>query len=501
LKLFLFLILHLEGVNGTNNILIPILNGIYDGETFTPFYIDCTGVSGVGNNITKKELKKRSDIMLLDSLKSLLIPMYNDYHIYLHNFSYFDGIFLLRIICKLSNNIKFIIRDNRLIQITVYFEIDGDENKYQIHFNDSLLLLPGSLDKLAKQFKVGNKLSFDLTENNLNMNTINNKQIKNELMEYNKNDCIILYNILDKFAEEIFDLFSLNISKYPTIASLSFAIFRSNFMECKNIPITDRNTYDILKPCYQGGHVDVYKPYGENIYRYDVNSLYPSIMESCDMPVRAPTYFEGNVNISNLFGFLYVEVNAPDIFVPVLGLRKYGKSIYPSGKWSGWYFSEEIKYAMTLGYTFKISKGFLFNKANVFSPFVNTLYSERLKYDKSDPKNMIYKFILNSLYGKFGMSPYIENYSLYDIKDSDTKYIKAVDVIPLDNKELISQIEVRNNEGNNLNISLPIAAAITVYARIHINKIKNQFKDNLFLILIKMNIIKVSVMIWNLTPK
>jgi len=44
------------------------------------------------------------------------------------------------------------------------------------------------------------------------------------------------------------------------------------------IPITSLEIYDILKPGYTGGHVDVYRPYGENMYCYDVNSLYPSVI-------------------------------------------------------------------------------------------------------------------------------------------------------------------------------------------------------------------------------
>ena len=50
-----------------------------------------------------------------------------------------------------------------------------------------------------------------------------------------------------------------------------------------------------FKKSYTGGAVDVYKPMGENIYRYDVNSLYPYVMKNYSTPVGSPTLFEGDI--------------------------------------------------------------------------------------------------------------------------------------------------------------------------------------------------------------
>lgn len=44
---------------------------------------------------------------------------------------------------------------------------------------------------------------------------------------------VTLYQILQVFSKEIYKLFKKNITKYPTLPSLGFAIYRSNFM--KNI--------------------------------------------------------------------------------------------------------------------------------------------------------------------------------------------------------------------------------------------------------------------------
>jgi hypothetical protein len=55
-------------------------------------------------------------------------------------------------------------------------------------------------------------------------------------------------------------------------------------------------------------------PEGVQLYAYDVNSLYPSIMLDKDMPVGKPVLFEGNIRViePNAFGFFYCEIIAPD---------------------------------------------------------------------------------------------------------------------------------------------------------------------------------------------
>ena len=60
---------------------------------------------------------------------------------------------------------------------------------------------------------------------------INNWSLKNETLKYCINDCISLYEVLIKFNQFIFNKFKLNIHNYPTLPSLTFGIFRSNFLE------------------------------------------------------------------------------------------------------------------------------------------------------------------------------------------------------------------------------------------------------------------------------
>jgi hypothetical protein len=95
--------------------------------------------------------------MIKTALKSIMIPEYTNHIVLLHNFSYFDGIFLFKHLAEISSKLEIIQRENRLIDTKVYY---GKKN--YISFRDSFLLLPVSLDNLAKSFKVENKGMFPL---------------------------------------------------------------------------------------------------------------------------------------------------------------------------------------------------------------------------------------------------------------------------------------------------------------------------------------------------
>jgi hypothetical protein len=125
----------------------------------------------------------------------------------------------------------------------------------------------------------------------------------------------------------IFELFKKNIHKYPTLPSLAYAIFKSNFMDKENIPQLVGKIEKDIKAGYTGGAVDMYIPElktSEILKCYDVNSLYPSQMQSQLMPVGKPVYFEGNIlDVDpDAFGFFYCKIKAPDdILHPILQTR------------------------------------------------------------------------------------------------------------------------------------------------------------------------------------
>jgi len=177
---------------------------------------------------------------------------------------------------------------------------------------------------------------FDFNKLNDAKTTAQLNFIRDELLKYNKQDCLVLYQVMYKFAEEVFNLYSLNLTKYPTLSSLSFAIFRSNFLKDEIIPISNIKDFNYVSESYRGGHVDVYRPFnkkGTKVYCYDINSLYPFVMANKEFPTGVPKYFTGPRDLNDLFGFIKVNVTCPtDMYCPVLLSKVEGKTIAPVGQ-------------------------------------------------------------------------------------------------------------------------------------------------------------------------
>lgn len=110
--------------------------------------------------------------------------------------------------------------------------------------------------------------------------------------------------------------YQIDIEDVMTVSSLSLKIFRKLYLDDNafHIHIPNRDSpYTFIRRGYYGGHVDVYKPYGENLYYYDVNSLYPFIMKSYPMPCGVPKWQNNleHVDLDSLFGFIEAYVVCP----------------------------------------------------------------------------------------------------------------------------------------------------------------------------------------------
>ncbi|RKF79148.1 putative DNA polymerase [Golovinomyces cichoracearum] len=232
--------------------------------------------------------------------------------------SIFDGkikssIFMINTLQKLSvKSLKPNRRNGKLIDVKFFFG-----KNYFIHFRDSYLLLPKSLKKLSLSFGVSKKGDFP------------HKFLDNSNIELNYSGLVpsrdFFYNLSESEYKEYIKLYkdkkylmkkSLRILKYPTLPSLAFAIFRSNFLNNKTkIPIIGGQMYNYFKQGYTGGSCDMFKPYAKKpIYRYDVNSLYPAMMKNHQMPLGNPIYFEGDILkfMNKPLGVFKVKIDSPE---------------------------------------------------------------------------------------------------------------------------------------------------------------------------------------------
>lgn len=496
---------------------IPICMSIYDGEKATSFIFDDPNKWEEG---------------MYKGIKSIMKRKYDYYKVYVHNFSYFDAIFIIDTLSRLGE-VKPIIRDNKIIKLIFIFTIENTQEnnkkntgrKYRIIFYDSFLLLPASLKNLSMSFNIENKKTIFpfnfINQENLNFAYDSDVpgytffpgaytslfteaeykaycllykgktwNLKRELSFYCERDTIALYQVILKFHKEIYLLFNIDISKYPTLPSVTFAIYRSNFIPKEEIPILLSKLHFTLKQAYYGGITDIYRPYGVNIHSYDVNSLYPAAMKKYHMPVGQPKHFIGDISLlkRDPFGFLKVTVTAPiQMKIPILPTKiktdSGWRTIFPVGSWTGWYFSEELKNASKYGYKFEIHEGFLFEKANLFSDFVDKLYNMKVSLDSSDPRYFIAKLLMNALYGRFGMDPIFRETIITSPIESEEimlKYSNVTSVALRSGNVMLTYDKINNEDLGRLNISVGISAAIAAYSRIEMTHFLTKYRDNIY---------------------
>lgn len=351
----------------------------------------------------------------------------------------FDGLLIIKSQLDYGYHFKLVKRETRILKIEII------KDKMSINLLDSLNILPGYQDQLGKEFKINkNKGDFPylfVNENNLNYigltpdkkyfkndpEIISDWNLKNETFKYLKDDIHILYDILNKFGYYIGKTSSIDISKHLTIASLAYkTYFSSYYNEKDDLKVIKKGLESKIRQSYYGGHTEVYKHYGKNLYYYDVNSQYPYAMLK-DMPTGNPIYINSK-NINDYFGFIYAEIEIKNIKNPLLPKRgENNKQIYPkSGKWIGIYFSEELKSVSKYGYKIKPLYGWTFERNNnLFKNYVEKFYNDKLnaKIENNPVKSKVAKLFLNSLYGKFGMNE-VENKCIIDSPDKIKDIIK-----------------------------------------------------------------------------
>src|ERR1700727_704259 len=67
------------------------------------------------------DFNNSKELMINESLKYIMIKEFNRYKVFLHNFSYFDSIFILKYLYEASDKKKFypIIRDSKFIDLKI----------------------------------------------------------------------------------------------------------------------------------------------------------------------------------------------------------------------------------------------------------------------------------------------------------------------------------------------------------------------------------------------
>nr|YP_009543519.1 DNA polymerase type B [Coniothyrium glycines]AYU74409.1 DNA polymerase type B [Coniothyrium glycines] len=507
--------------------------GVIDTETFTMMdgtqKIHALGFktnlkdTPVTYYINKDDLD--SSRIVLEMIDELLRPKYNKTVFYCHNLAGYDIIFILKIICLYNDNandkygIDPLYRNDKIIQVKI------SKNKNSFTIKDSYAMLPDKLSKLGKNFGVetlkttfpyefsvqDNLFYIGETPNQLYYKDTSEEEYKGlykqdwsfqkETIKYLENDLNSLYQVISKANKQVFNDYGVNLTDSITISGLAVRIFLKDFYK-ENIPgITKASMYNDIKKAYYGGKTEVYRPHGYNLNYYDINSLYPYVALQ-DMPGNTCSkvqYYTKDSDINDLFGFFYCYIESPvDSYLGLLPVRDDSGISFPLGKWTGWYFSEELKFAKQNGYKIDVIEWYKFSReSDVFKEYVNKIYSIKSNPINDTQKSMA-KSLLNNLLGRFGIGldkavttivdekafeiissmHKVTSYKVISPQNILVSYVPKLDndIIKSHGLDIIKLLsKFQDKEIQSLNVSsIAISAAVTAYGRIHMSRIKLQ---------------------------
>ena len=370
--------------------------------------------------------------------------------IYFHNLK-FDGSFILD---YLLNN-KFTYKDKIDIKKdkNCFTTLIGDMGEFytikvcfggerNITFVDSLKILPFKVKKIAKDFNLPilkGKINYD------------EYIVNDETLSYIHNDVLIVSMALNIVKKE-------GLTKLTT-ASSAYSYYKSTlnslaFERC--FPKLDDDLLIRWREAYRGGRCQVNPMYQDkilhNVKRFDINSMYPSIMYDMFLPYGEPILIDYKDYNNYKFSILHISIgfDLKENSMPSL-LKKGGVfddcSYYISTDGvENIYISnidfELVKRNYDIWYL-DIIEIWGFNTVSfLFKDYVSHFYE--LKSNSKGAQKSVYKLFLNSLYGKFGSNL---------MRGGKIPQLNKDNVLSFTNKE----------ETKGRAYYLPIAIAITSY--------------------------------------
>lgn len=228
-----------------------------------------------------------------------------------------------------------------------------------------------------------------------------------ELSQYCRNDVLIElenFRLFIRFLEEN------RVSRLCyTRGSTAMAAYLFRHMHVPIFIHNNREAIDLEREAYKGGRVECFRigkltdgPYTV----VDVNSLYPFVMHGNNYPCkyvrkeRYPTIAEFADFLDEYAVVARVKVHTDEPAYAVRGQRTF----FPVGTFWTSLCSPELRYALEHGHIVSVDKCFLYEQAELFTDFVDRFYGMRLQFKKDGNAEYVAmcKYILNSLYGKFG---------------------------------------------------------------------------------------------------
>lgn len=341
--------------------------------------------------------------------------------IYTHNLK-FDGLFIMDYIMKngfehtkekslKANQFTTLITSaNVFYSMKICFEAKNKKTKKTIEFRDSSKKIKGTVEQIAINYNLPilkGKIDYTMPRDE------NYQATENEIA-YVHNDTEIVARVLQmQYAKKLTHL---------TSASDTFHLYKEFCGKHFNYlyPTLSIETDEFIRKSYRGGInliADKYKSkLLENVYIYDVNSMYPSVMAYDLLPYGIPKYFTGKY-IDNKAYPLYIQrvkvccrlknEHLPTILMPNLWFLDEEYLVDTAGEMLELNLTNldlDLLFEHYEIFDIKYIDGYMFMGSHkLFKEFIMPLYELKSTSTGADKEH--YKTLLNGLYGKFASNP------------------------------------------------------------------------------------------------
>lgn len=275
-----------------------------------------------------------------------------------------------------------------------------------------------------------------------------------------------------------------------TLAAQALRTYRHRFMRHEILIDDDKEALTLARDALHGGRTEAFYigDCPETIYKLDINSQYPRVMQSEMMPSKLIGYYK-NVTFTELMTWLTKYCVVAKVLIntnePAYGTVHDKRLIFPTGRFVTALCTPELYNAMIGDHVEKIFSVAVYEPAQLFKHYIDWMYTHRLKQraQGNEVDALLAKLLMNSLYGKFAQRGLIYE-KIDDTSDTTIKVWHEVDgetgeVYHL--RQYAGIIEQLSGESESRDSHPAIAAHITAHARAQLwGLIKGAGLNNVF---------------------
>ena len=279
-----------------------------------------------------------------------------------------------------------------------------------------------------------------------------------------------------------------------TLASQAMNAYRHRFMPERLLCHDNEKALELERESLHGGRTEAFWR-GEvegPLYKLDVNSHYPAVMQSEPLGFHLEHYFatfnqpwwdKARRENKSIVARVLLKTDEP-----AYGLVHDEKLVFPVGTFWSVLTTPEIDYAVKHNHIVKVGEFAIHKRAVLFKDYIEHFYGLRLEYKRAGNATMDYmsKGLINSLFGKWGQNgrkwketdlydwpldwpTSAEGYIELDEKqknDNNLRSLEKEEIVRI--RQRLGKVQVLETEGESENSIPLISSEITAYGRIRL---------------------------------